>query len=321
MKVLFFGSSEYCLPILESLKINLELIGIITKAGHPVEKFALSHNIDVFTPRGNEELSNLKEIIIKHNPDLAIVADYGLIIPKNIFSLPRYKTLNIHFSRLPKFRGPSPVQYTILNGEKSAWISVIIMDSQVDTGDIVWQKEVPLEGNEASSHLYQKLFNKVALDLPEILNKYVQNELKPQKQDNSRATYTKHLQRKDGFIPSYLISAAIESKSEVKINAADLPKDSLLFSAMKHLPAQAGCNIVSLCIERALRAFTPWPGLWTEIEMKQLSNDTMTQKKRLKIIKAHLEQSTIFVPDLVQLEGKKPVSWKQFRDGYPNISF
>lgn len=280
MKTIFFGSSDYCLPIVESINNNFQLLAVITKKGQSVEQFALSHNIKVFTPQDHNELSALKKEIISLQPDLAVVADYGLIIPKEIFTIPHHKTLNIHFSKLPLLRGPSPVQYTILLGEKSAWISVIIMDEGIDTGDIVWQKEITSFNieNETTESLYTKLFNIIALELPDIINKYVKNELKPQKQDNLQATYTKHLTRQDGYISPQALAAAL----------------------------QRGVESVSL--DRKIRAFTPWPGVWTTVNLPS--------PKRLKLLKVHLKGGK-FVLDLVQLEGKKPVSWKQFVEGYP----
>src|SRR3989338_5833902 len=160
MKILFFGTSNYCLPVLETLHKNFDLVGVITLPKSPIEQFTLSHNIKVFTPNNKSELLSLKENLETLRPDLAIVADYGMIIPTEIFYIPSHQTLNIHFSKLPKYRGPSPVQYTILNGEKSAWITIILMDEGMDTGDILWQKEaLRLKGNETTPDLYRKLFS------------------------------------------------------------------------------------------------------------------------------------------------------------------
>lgn len=365
LDTIFFGSSDYCLPVLKALNKNFKLLVIITRPDKPVgrkkvltpslpKQFALSHNIQVFTPKDKESLLVLQEKIKNLNPDIGIVADYGLIIPKEIYTLPRSKTLNIHFSKLPEFRGPSPVQYTILSGKKSAWISILFVTEELDAGDILWQKEAKLFNNEViqqSSHyatetLYKKLFNITALELPSVLSLYAQKKLKPQKQDHKKATYTKLLTRNDGYIPPKFLTTALEGKNCMD---ADSP--------LLHLPAgEAGCFIVtllpdtppSISIERAIRAFTPWPGVWTKIaiepfdflrqsskqaaQSKQSSNEAMKQclKKRLKILKAHLKKErrtkneelrTKLVIDKVQLEGKKPVTWKQFRAGYPNFSF
>lgn len=282
MKIIFFGSSDYCLPILEALNNIFHLAVVVTKPQAAAKSFALSHNIKVFTPKDKEELLLLRDELSALKPDLAVVADYGLIIPSEIFEIPSHKTLNVHFSKLPALRGSSPVQYTILSGSKTAWISVIIMAAELDTGDIIWQKETELEGKETSGSLYQKLFNIASIELPDIINKYINNEFKPQKQNDSKATYTKHLTRQDGYISPQILAAALNR------------------------------GVGKLSIDRTIRAFTPWPGMWTTVNLPS--------PKRLKLLKTHLEGEKL-VLDLVQLEGKKPVSWKQFTQGYPGFSF
>lgn len=307
-KVIFFGSSEYCLSIIESLRTHFDLIAVVTKPGL-VKNWAASQNIPFFTPADKKKLSALAEKISELKPDIAIVADYGLIIPKVIFDIPKYKTLNIHFSKLPKLRGASPVQYTILLGEKSAWISVILMDEGLDTGDIVWQKSFDFAQdkeyhNETSESLYRKLFQHVSAELPVIIDDYITGKLIPQKQDPSEATFTRMFNRNDGFVPFEMITDAISGNNK-KIRDY---KDKFL--SLTFIESLSHCNIVTF-VDRAVRTLSPWPGVWTEIEMKQF-------KKRLKILKAHIENERLIL-DLVQLEGKKPVTWKQFREGYPKL--
>ena len=343
LKVIFFGSSNYCIPILDSLNKNYHLIAILTKPNSKVQEFAKTHHIKFFTPQDKNELFGLKDKVIQRKPDLAIVADYGLIIPSDIFNLPKYKTLNIHFSKLPDLRGPSPVQYTILRGDNSAWISIIIMSEVMDTGDYIWQKEIRTFdnqqltiNNETSDSLYKKLFNIVAVELPNVISKYVQKELRPIKQDHSKATYTKILTRDDGFIPPHILSVILspDFKSERSI-PLEAPKTKGILRFVQD-------DNWSMFIDRAIRAFTPWPELWTEVYLTkglktpgmwpkdsfQVEESEKTEKKRLKILKAHTEQTTNnkqritkLVISVVQLEGKKPVSWKQFKEGYPNFSF
>ncbi len=330
IKIVFFGSSSYCLPILESLNENFSLAAIVTKPHGFVNDFASKNHITVFTPQDKQEFLSLKEKLKSLHPDLTIVADFGMIIPPEIFLIPRYKTLNIHFSKLPDLRGASPVQFTILRGDKSAWISVIIMDEGLDTGDIIWQREAlqghPLRGYMAED-LYKKLFNIVSADLPSVINQYVKNEIKPRKQNHRQATYTRPLTRSDGFIPLQTLQQAI-TKPFARgplANAVIWPTDSLLQPIAEKLP-------LPQLLERAVRAFTPFPGLWTEIKLPAKTTGDQTTsgvtrrgspdgegiKKRLKILKVHIKDNKL-VLDLVQLEGKKPVTWKQFRQGYPDV--
>lgn len=169
----------------------------------------------------------------------------------------------------------------------------------MDTGNIVWRKEVgPLDGSETTSLLYSKLFSIAAKELPVVIDKYLLKQptspagrLKLLRQPTTGVSYTKPFTRQDGFIPfSQLVSRRAGSRSAGKL-------------------------------ERKIRAFTPWPGVWTKIKIKN-------QERRLKILKAHLEPHPILkrnsfaklVLDTVQLEGKKPVSFKQFLEGYPDLA-
>lgn len=296
MKILFFGSSSYCLPVLESLHKNFQISAIITKPDGPTKNFALKNNLPFYTPSSKKELLKLKNTLSTIAPDLAVVSDYGLIIPREIFTLPKFKTLNIHFSKLPDLRGASPVQFTILKIKKSAWITVILMDEKMDTGDIIWQKEAinnltRLPARQAvepfnsltSQELYIQLFKIIAQKLPHIINQFIKGDLKPVKQDSSKATYTKILNRDDGLISFSDLKKALSGKIS--------PQN----------------------IEQMYRAFFPWPGIWTKLSVKN-------QEKRLKILKLHLMSKKLIL-DEVQLEGKKPVSFKQFIEGYPRIKF
>lgn len=317
MTTIFFGSSDYCLPILTSLYKQFKLAAIITKPHSPVSDFAKKNKIPVFTPNNKSELANLSGMLISLNLDMAIVADYGLIIPKEIFEIPKYKTLNIHFSKLPQYRGPSPVQYTILNADQSAWISYMLMSEKMDTGDILLQEEFSLSGHETTGDLYQKLFEIAAQKLPEVIKIYVSGKIIPQKQAEGKATYTKLLTRDDGFIPFSILKAAI-SGEKVELKKEDFPESSVLYEKLLN------CQIAKL-LEKTLRAFSPWPGLYTNVTIQQCNPSTalragnetikLSSQKRLKLIKLHLENNHLVI-NLVQLEGKNPVSWKQFLEGY-----
>jgi len=337
MRVIFFGSSDYCIPLLESLHTHFTLVAIVTKPDRlvgrhhrptptAVKSIAKSHLIPVYTPSNKTQLVKLDQILRVLSADVGIVADYGLIIPLKILEIPLFKTLNIHFSRLPQLRGASPVQYTILMGEAKAWITLFIMEATMDTGPIVWQRQVPIANSETTGSLYKKLFEIASKDLPDILSQYASGKFKPISQDDSQATYTKMLSRDDGYIPWEIIHVAMTGKRLTKQQLHSWPLTKLL-------PHQLTINNYQLTIINALRAFSPWPGVWTTITMKQLNNESIA--KRLKILQAHLESvnnqdtsgvaSTSGLPrggeirlqlDSVQLEGKKPVSWKQFIEGH-----
>jgi len=173
------------------------------------------------------------------------------------------------------------------------------MAGKMDTGNIIHQQKISLQGHEKTAELYSTLFEKAAEILPEIINGCISGEIKLQEQDESKATSTKILQRDDGCVPWPLFLASLSDK---KTNQHSLSADSAVRFALTHAtsPAEA--------LERSVRALHPWPGVWTEIALT-------TGKKRLKIIEGELKEGR-FNPKTVQLEGKKPVAWRQFLAGY-----
>lgn len=301
MNVIFCGSSEYCLPVANSIKSNFTLSAIISKKGSKVNSFAADQNILLFTPRNGKDLKNLEKQLKKIKPDLMVVADYGLIIPQEIFSLPEKQSVNIHFSRLPKFRGASPVQYTILYGEKSAFITFQKMAAKMDTGEIILQQKFPINDRQNSNKLYHSLFREAALLLPRVLNDYCRGEIKLHKQDEKNVSFTKILTRDDGFLPFRIFSAVL-SQRVISLDNKLFPEKSALYEALTKSDSPAKT------IERAVRAFTPWPGVWTIIP----------SGKRLKILQSKVQEN-LFTPERVQLEGKNTVNWKQFLEGYPEV--
>ena len=205
-------------------------------------------------------------------PAIGILASYGHIITEDTLTAIPKGILNVHPSLLPKYRGPTPVPTAILNGEATTGVTIIKLDREVDHGPIVIQKEIPISANDTSASLLKKLFCLGADLMLKILPDYLSGKIEPRPQNHSLATFTQKLTRDSGFIP-----------------AAQLFTDPAI-------------------TERKIRAYNPWPGVWTEIG-----------HKRLKIIEAHLENGKLFL-DLVQLEGKKPVSWKQLSEGHPEIN-
>lgn len=334
LRLIFFGSSNFTLPLLECLKNNFILQAIVTNSHTlPPKDFAKKLNFPFFTPENSAELLLLKEKLSAFSPDLFIVADFGLLIPEKIFNLPKFNSLNIHFSKLPKYRGPSPVQYTILNGDDFAAVSILFITKELDQGDILFQEEVKLLGNETSESLYKKLFAMSADFLPKVIKKYINKEITPIKQNSQDATFTKKLSRNDGFIPWEVLLDAMKGKSLTQELSENWPLTKILTPPFSLLHT-------TYYILQSLRAFTPWPGLWTEITFPAIPGikgpkfrESPIHKKRLKILKAHLfpslqgqplqmsteQPKTKLILDQVQLEGKKPVTWKQFLDGYPQL--
>ena len=171
-----------------------------------------------------EKLKNLKA-------DLFVVAAFGKIIPRSIIESPKYKTLNIHPSLLPKYRGTAPIQNAILNGDRISGITIMQIDEKMDHGPILVQEEFELSDKDTTEILYNKMFQKGAEMLVRAIPEYLQNNLKPQPQDHSKATYTKMLKKEDGYFD------------------------------INNPPSTQTLN-------RMIRAFYPWPTAWTKWQSK-----------------------------------------------------
>ena len=168
MKIIFAGTPNFSAVILESLiKSNYEVVTVLTKPDQKkgrgkiiqesaVKKIALSHNLQVIQPDKitGEEIKSKFETL---NADLMLVVSYGLIIPKEILSLPKFGSVNIHASVLPKWRGAAPIERSILNGDKTTGITYMQMDEGLDTGPILRVLPCKISNAESSKTLKIKL--------------------------------------------------------------------------------------------------------------------------------------------------------------------
>jgi methionyl-tRNA formyltransferase len=264
LKIIFFGSSGYVIPILEILKNNFELLLVITtdKSEGTVPSYCQRNKIP-FVSTSNFKDNDLKSLILNLKSPVAVLADFGLIIPEEILSAFPKGIINLHPSLLPKYRGPTPVQTAILKGEKTTGISIIKLDKEVDHGPVLCQEKEEILSSDTAETLYKKLFEKGASLLPNVLNKYLKDDLKLVAQEHEKATFTKPLTRQDGFID---LSSSLEIKK----------------------------------LKLKIFAYYPWPGVWFKTKL----NDTE------KIIK-------LLPGDRLQVEGKKPMTYKDFLNGYP----
>ena len=267
-KVVFFGNDQYSEIVLNALKND--------------ENFKLVNSL-------------------ADRPIVGVLASYGKIISQETIDDIPLGILNLHPSLLPKYRGPSPVQTAIINGEKETGITIMKMDAQIDHGPIVAQIKEKIRSDDTSQSLYNRLFSIGAGQLLEILPEYLADSISLVGQNHSQATFTKKLQRDSGFIPIDIISIVIKS-GIYKVDKYTLYADLFMTEFNPITPE---------IIEQAIRAFTPWPGIWTEIKIDE-------KNKRLKILKSHLEKDKLII-DEIQLEGKNPVSFRQFVEGYPEI--
>ena len=229
----FFGTSEFAVKILDILVKNGYLPNLVITAPDrpkgrkmiltppPIKIFAQENNIKIIQP---EKLNiNLDIECPSGGYDLFIVADYGKIIPKSVLSLPKHGTINVHPSLLPKFRGPSPIQFFILSGEEKTGVTIMLMDEQVDHGAILTQQQY--QGNALILPKMEEFLAELGGEmLVEVIPKWINGEIKPTEQNHDKATFTKKISKEDGLV--------------------DLEKDA------------------PEIIYRKFLAFQPWPGIY-----------------------------------------------------------
>lgn len=208
MRIVFMGTPEFSVPILESLIENYEVVLVVTQPDKlvgrkkqleetPVKKCALKHNIPVFQPTAIKEDY---EPIIKANPDIIITAAFGQFIPKIVLDFAPYKAINVHGSLLPKYRGGSPIQSAIIKGEEETGITIMYMASKMDAGDIIVQKSLPITDSDDNGTMFSKLSllgrDLLLETLPLIFAKT--NQRIPQ--DETKVTYAYNISHEEQFI-------------------------------------------------------------------------------------------------------------------------
>ncbi len=307
MKIIFFGTPEYVVPILEGLhkaynrgKTEKELIGVLTQSPKPsgrehqvefsaVDTFAHAHKIDIYF-----DADKLPDA------DLAICAAYGKIIPQNVIEKFPLGILNIHPSLLPQFRGASPIQATILEGLQTTGVTIIKMDAELDHGPIVSSFKSEVLETDTNETLRDRLFQESVEFLLELLPHYIAGKINLKEQDHSKASYTKPTLKEDGYIPGEYLTAVTQGVMVQSDWPIRFIKDFTLV-------------VNPHTIDRYIRALAPWPGTFTFVTINN-------EKKRLKILKSHIEEEKLML-DEVQLEGKNPVTFEQFKSGYPSFAF
>lgn len=209
LSFVFMGTSELSGAIFDSLLKKYNVIGVFTKPdtkigrGHEnfsplVKKLAESHKIPVFQPNkfNDEAVENLKKL----NPDLVIVAAYGKIIPQAALNIPKFGFINVHVSLLPKYRGPSPIQNALINGESETGVTIMLMDKGVDTGDILTQEALSIDPEDNTKILTEKLSVIGAELLLKTIPLWTTGKIKSQPQKHDAATFCQLIEREDGHI-------------------------------------------------------------------------------------------------------------------------
>lgn len=316
LRIVYMGTPYFAVPALTAL-VNgaapgvllpegYEIVTVVTRpdkpvgrgrgvAFSPVKQAALEHNIPVWQPGSFKKAAN-SEALAAYHADLYIVAAFGQILPQAVLDQPRYGTLNIHASLLPKYRGPDPIAETILQGDTETGVTIMQLDAGVDTGPMLLRRTTAIASQETTGSLTLKLATLGAEALLEALPLWIAGKITPEPQDESKATHTRMLRKEDGLI-NWQRAAAV--------------------------------------IVRAVRAYTPWPSAYTYWHGKLLKIisaqplhvevDSLTPGK----VSVHSEAgrqclciatgSGLLLVRELQLEGKRAMSAEEFLRGYAQI--
>jgi methionyl-tRNA formyltransferase len=211
MKLIFCGTPQFAVPTLERLiaeKHDIELVmtnpdepsgrGYEVKPS-PVKLAALNAGLEVFQPSKLKEESTAG-FLSKFRPDFMVVVAYGHIIPRWMIDLSKHGCINLHASLLPKYRGAAPIQWAIMRGESLTGVTTMKIDEGLDTGDILLKREIPIQAEDTTETLSERLSGMGADLMVETLPKLMRAEIRPQPQNHAQATFAPILRKEDGRI-------------------------------------------------------------------------------------------------------------------------
>ncbi|MEI6613965.1 MAG: methionyl-tRNA formyltransferase, partial [Chrysiogenales bacterium] len=298
-RIFYRNAMNIGLPILEELHKHYRLSLIITQPDSrggrhrqaiipAVKKFALENSITLIQPPSLRE-PGLSEVISRIHPDIAIAVAYGQFIPSQLYALPHFKTINVHFSLLPAYRGAAPVQRAIENNETRSGITIFEISAHMDAGDIWAREEVIIQPNDTCGSYQQRLGELAAPLLLKTMEQIFSDKIRKHPQENSLATL-----------------APLVKKSEGRVDW--------------NLPARHLVN--------KLRAFTPWPGLFFTMgnrQIKIINAGICNQAHQVPTgniltldalgLKVACGQGSVLEISGIQPEGKKEMSPRQYSLG------
>ena len=208
MKVIFMGTPDFAVPVLEGLIENYEVVLVVSQPDKrvgrkqelrntPIKEVALKNNIPVFQPT---KIREDYEEIINLNPDIIVTCAYGQIIPKVILDCPRLGCINVHASLLPKLRGGAPIHKAIIDGYKTTGITIMYMDVKMDNGDIISQKEIEITDSDNLESLHDKLSVLGKELLLETLPSIIEGTNTRTKQNEADVTFAYNITREEEHI-------------------------------------------------------------------------------------------------------------------------
>lgn len=298
MKILFAGTPDFAATALAGLIESHQVVGVFTqpdrKAGRgkkltppPVKVLAQQHDLPIFQPSTlNDQASTITDL----NVDVMVVVAYGMILPQQILDIPPLGCINIHASLLPRWRGAAPIQRAIEAGDTMSGVSIMKMDAGLDTGPVYQTLKTPIEQNDTSASMHEKLAKLGAKGVVETLNQLKTNPtLKAVKQDETTANYAKKI-----------------SKTEASID----------------------WTVSANQIQQRIRAFIPWPvsqtyhqdiriRLWQSSVIKTTNNTTPGEVIDITANGICVACGTdALCIEKLQRDGSKPMSSDEFINGY-----
>ena len=305
LRLVFMGTPDFAVPALGALlDAGHDVVGVFTQpdrrsgrgrrlSAPPVKEFAESRDLAVFQPASLREDAEARQHISDLAPDAIVVAAYGLFLPEETLAVPQLGCLNIHPSLLPRHRGPSPVATSILEGDETTGVTIMLLDEGMDTGPILSQRETPIGADETCDQLTARLFDVGANLLTETLDLWSNGSIIPTPQDDASATVTRRLHRSDGRID---------------------------------------WNDTAKSIVRRVRAFTPWPGTFTTWDRRTFKVIRAEPARAILDAPAG-KVATLNCPDgigvatgcgtlrllEVQMEGRRASTVEDFARGYPDF--
>src|SRR5579859_520692 len=301
MKLVFCGTPQLASPSGDRrAAAGFKIQRVVTQPDRPVgrglalaappgKQPAVKLGLPVIQPEKIKKNEQFQEQLKHLRPDAIIVVGYGRIIPPWMLELPRFGNINVHASLLPKYRGAAPIQWAIANGETATGVTIMLLNEGLDTGDILLQREMPIEHEDTAMTLAPRLAAMGADLLIETLRGLEQQKITPVPQDHSQATLAPILTKEDGLV-------------DFKRNADE--------------------------IVNRLRGFQPWPGAYTRFRDKNLKFIAATPAEaasglapaELRIegekLLAGSGSGTALELLQLQLEGKKAMTARAFINGY-----
>ena len=305
LKIIFAGTPEFAVPSLRALlDTGYEICTVLTQPDRrsgrgrkiqasPVKRYAAEHGLSLLQPENLKDAA-IHDELRERQPDIMIVAAYGLLLPSSVLDLPRFGCVNVHASLLPRWRGASPIQAAILHGDSETGVSIMRMEEGLDTGPVYATRSLPIDRRDTAASLDAKLALVGAELLIDILPDIIDGTAVAEEQAETGATHAGRIRKSDGVI-------------------------DWSFSADE--------------IDRKIRAFNPWPVAYTSVDGQRMRcwsalalSETTEAAEPGTVLAAGDTGIDVQTGDGVlrlleiQMPGKQRLKAAAFANGYPVVS-